>query len=237
VSYDGYCAASGNGGAVVALYGSDHTTIKEWSEDELANGCESVISEETGIQIGIKLVLDEEITAPGTYTLSIAQGAFIVSEDKLENKEASYTWEIEAPAGAFVPTTIALNENGGIVTYDAWPCFLYGETLVCDVINKASEEVVATVTFTYNAEDYNSIDAVFSQTLTAGTYVINLNGEVYSNDNENSVTETIEFTIEEATAIDTVKAAAKLNGKFFKNNTIVIVKNGVKCNIVGQTIK
>ena len=183
----------------------------------------------------ITLTFPMEIKTPGVYTLDIPEGTFLWGEGEYNATYQKRLWEIaETPMAA---PTFTTDETGAHLVFEEEVVLLDEENPVLSVQQNGVE--VAQVVCSYN-EDYSVIDLRFSEELPIGDYTIVVTDNFFGANDRPGValaaTE-IHFTWDVPTAIGEVAANGMKDGKFLKNNRIVIVRNGKAYDAAGARIQ
>ena len=217
--------------AVVTVY-TESNTVGRWVAESLRSNMD-----ENGV---ITLNLPYEYTAAGTYTIEINEGAFQI---KGGGYTAAYTkplWTIEYKPLEIVSSE--LSSKGGSITFNkdvnfaGWNQYLTD----CYLTDAAGKKVESQVTM-FVGTAYNELTVQFDPELAAGEYTLNIpDGAIYEFVNwsvgQPLKATTIDFTIT-PTGVEGIAANGMKNGKFVKNNRIVIVRNGKAYNAAGARIQ
>lgn len=183
----------------------------------------------------ITLTFPMEVKTPGVYTLDIPEGTFHWGEGEYNATYQQKLWEIaETPMAA---PTFTTDETGAHLVFAEDVALLDEENPVLSV--QQNDVEVAQVACFYN-EDYSVIDLRFSAELPAGDYTIVVRENFFGANDRPGValaaTEIL-FTVDVPTAISEVAANGMKDGKFVKNNRIIIVRNGKAYNAAGARIQ
>ena len=186
----------------------------------------------------ITLTLPMEVKTPGNYTIDIPEGTFLWGEGDYNATYQKKLWTIaETPMEA---PEFTMDEIGAHLVF-AEDVALTPEADENPVLSvQQNGEEVAKAVCSYNDAKYNIIDLRFSPELSIGEYTLVVPADFFGANDRPGVTlaaQNIEITINVATAISEVAANGLKDGKFVKNNSIVIVKNGKAYNAAGARIR
>ncbi len=217
--------------AVVTVY-TESNTVGRWVAESLRSNMD-----ENGV---ITLNLPYEYTAAGTYTIEINEGAFQIVGGGYTAAYTKPLWTIEYKPLEIVSSE--LSSKGGSITFNKDVSFAgYSEYLTdCTLTDAAGNKVESQVTM-FVGTAYNELTVQFDPELAAGEYTLNIpDGAIYEFVNwsvgKPLKATTIDFTIT-PTGVEGIAANGMKDGKFVKNNRIVIVRNGKAYNAAGARIQ
>ena len=132
--------------------------------------------------------------------------------------------------------------NGASISFSENICFADdAESLPAEVLTTTGEKVCDAVIEYGSDEDLTLVTVTFDNTLADGVYLLSLPGKVIISDDDNSHIYKggqLKFTVGDiATGVEGIAANGMKNGKFVKNNRIVIVRNGKAYNTAGVRLQ
>ena len=132
--------------------------------------------------------------------------------------------------------------NGASISFSENICFADdAESLPAEVLTTTGEKVCDAVIEYGSDEDFTLVTVTFDNTLADGVYLLSLPGKVIISDDDNSHIYKggqLKFTVGDiATGVEGIAANGMKNGKFVKNNRIVIVRNGKAYNTAGVRLQ
>ncbi len=118
------CAIDANNSETIKLYNSEDVVVAEVATADFEDNAIQEGENFWDPVVGYKIVLKDEITAPGTYKLVIPAGMFIVTANDVANEELTFTYTVKDPTG--IEAIIAVGKvvdvytvNGVLVKKDA----------------------------------------------------------------------------------------------------------------------
>ncbi len=131
-----------------------------------------------------------------------------------------------------------LGAKGGTVTFSNSVDFVdYATSGEATVFNAATQQKAADATLTLDDNEYDVVVVEFDTELADGSYILNIPAETIMDiTGEEYAGGDIEFTVG-TTGISVINITKAATSKVIENGQVVIVKNGVKYNVLGQPVK
>lgn len=179
----------------------------------------------------VNVILPEEITTPGTYSMVIAQGIIISNDsDTNRNPELSYSWTVKAaqaePTFTFTPTEVAPADKAEVKSIDKVVLTFASAAKVAEgtevSLTSANGYLAATGTMTVDAVDSKLVNIVFPkpvEDLDGAEYMITIEkGMITEADDENNSNPELSYTW-------TIKTPNSISGIYFDNGVAGDVYN------------